>query len=266
MNEVILSNSAMPVVEDCGLLAASEPFYHMDRTADFDVLIYVKAGTIYVTENGTDYEINPGEAFFLKSGVHHYGKIEVQRGTTWYYFHFKNTAGQAEPEGQKFVLPKKLSGLEGGRIDRMIEQYIKFFWSEDVMKTLLVNHRFYALLSEFAEMGIENKKADSLSERICEYLISHYAEQFSAAKLEKHFFLSYKHMAAVFRHDMNTTMQQYHTKQRMSAAWRMLKSTLLPVSVIASRLGYKDPLYFSRCFHAVYGESPSACRRNGKYY
>ena len=88
------------------------------------------------------------------------------------------------------------------------------------------------------------------------------AEPFSAGKLEKHFFLSYKHMAAVFKKEKQLTLQQYHNKVRMTEACRLLKSTLLPVGEISKELGYPDMLYFSRCFHRFAGMSPTQYRKS----
>ena len=55
MNEVVISNHCVPLFSGCGLLVASECFYHADRTADFNVLIFVIEGCIFVTEVDTDY-------------------------------------------------------------------------------------------------------------------------------------------------------------------------------------------------------------------
>jgi len=65
LNELFLSNIAMPIVSSCDYLAASEPFFHADRITDFHVMIYVTDGCIHVTEGDTDYALSPGSLFFL---------------------------------------------------------------------------------------------------------------------------------------------------------------------------------------------------------
>ena len=106
---------------------------------------------------------------------------------------------------------------------------------------------------------MENKES-VLSERVCLWLDKHCGEPFSAEKLEREFFLSYKRLAAVFKRDKGVTMQQYHTERRMTIACYLLQSTLMPIGEIAGRLGYDDPLYFSKCFHSAYGVSPRSYR------
>ena len=86
--QIAISESDFPIVADCDCLRATEAFYHMDRVTDFCVMIYVTEGIMYVTEDGHDYEISPGEILFLKSGLRHYGRFETPRGTSWIYAHF----------------------------------------------------------------------------------------------------------------------------------------------------------------------------------
>ncbi|MCH5212557.1 MAG: helix-turn-helix transcriptional regulator [Oscillospiraceae bacterium] len=262
MNEIILSNSSMPVVEECGLIAASESFYHMDRIADFNVLLYVTDGTIHVTEDGTDYAVNTGELMFLKKGLHHWGRREIQKGTRWYFIHFYDGAEYESEFICRTKLPKMISGITESRIEQLIEQYIDLFYSGNEKIPWVSGIRMFELLMEIAYYGAEKNEPKGKSDKICDYLQKHYTEPFSAKVLEKEFFLSYKHMAAVFKKEKNMTMQEYHTNLRMNAACRWLTSTLMSVGEIAAKLGYSDALYFSRKFRESNGMSPSEYRRN----
>ena len=49
---ILLDGLHLPELIDCDILTASENFFHMDRTADFNVLICVTDGAMYVTEDG----------------------------------------------------------------------------------------------------------------------------------------------------------------------------------------------------------------------
>ena len=67
MNNVIINNLILPQVLEGGYYVASNPFYHVRRTANFHVMIFVTEGCIYVTEENKDYEIKSGQIVF-KSG------------------------------------------------------------------------------------------------------------------------------------------------------------------------------------------------------
>ncbi len=273
MNEIYFNNITMPVLSGCDLCAASEPFYHADRTVDFNVIIYVLEGVIYVTEDETDFEITEGELLILKSGLHHYGKIQIPKGTRWYFIHFyfeeneeipvfipdNSAIRQYEPVCFGAYLPKKITGLQGSEPERAIRDFIRYFHSTDEMKRWNINGKLAKLLSTLCFYG--KQQSLSLSDRICVFLSEHVSEQFSAERLEKHFFLSYKYMAAVFKREKGLTMQQYHNSIRMNTAQSYLKSTLMSVGEISSKLGFNDMLYFSRCFKSFSGMNPTEYRK-----
>ena len=279
MNSIILSSSVMPVLCGCDFLAAAEPFYHADRTADFHVMIYVTEGVIHVTEGETDYSVGAGELLFLKSGVRHYGKLPIPRGTKWFFVHF----GCAQTELPLFTpdsspipkytslesslrLPKHITGLSGSDTERDIAELIRRFHSEDPLRCWHLNAQLFALLSRIALTERSSAGSPTLSDRICSFLSEHMREPFSGGRISSEFYLSYKHIASVFKKEKGLTMQQYHTRLRMNEACRLLRSTLLPVGEIAAELGYQDMLYFSRCFSAVNGCSPTEYRRQTPIY
>lgn len=281
VNEIILTNNVMPVASGCGYFAAQEDFLHADRTADFNVLIYVTDGVIYVTEDSTDYEIRPGELLFLKSGIRHFGKRPVPKGTRWHFVHFylEENGKAAEnfvpdssplPQYEKIccttVLPKKLTVPYGSRLERLITGFTDHYGSSDPMKKWDINARLFELLTEAAFSSDEYKAKESLSDRIAHFLADNYDKPFSSEILERTFFLSYKHMAAVFKRERGTTMQQYHNAVKMNAACRLLVSTLMTVGEISAKLGYSDMLYFSRRFREFTGKSPTEYRKTKPVY
>ncbi|MBE5884421.1 MAG: helix-turn-helix domain-containing protein [Lachnospiraceae bacterium] len=276
MNELFLSNIAMPIVSSCDYLAASEPFFHADRITDFHVMIYVTDGCIHVTEGDTDYALSPGSLFFLKSGIRHYGRTEIARGTRWHYVHFyvdsisdkikKKVFSETRPLPLQVTLPKLLTDLTDSELERQILSFTEYFHSTEPQHKWNINQQFFTLLTEIASHDKGEGLPLNLTDRIAQYLTVHYEQPFSAAVLEHKFFLSYKHMAAVFKKEKQLTMQQYHTRVRMNIACKLLRSTLLPIGEISLKVGYSDMLYFSRCFHAHMGMSPTEYRRQPHTY
>lgn len=274
------NNTMLPVVNGCNVCVAPEPFYHADRILDFHVLLYVLEGTIYVTEEGIDYEVHAGELLFLKKGKRHFGKTEISKGTRWYFVHFyfeeqeslqeftveERTIEQGEILQSAIQLPKKLSHMENTEIIQKFAALVEYFHSNDMQKRWYMNTKLAELLSLIAFYGQTSPKKKSFSEQICDYLNEHVREAFSTKELEQNFYLSYKHMAAVFKREKGMTMQQYHTNLRMQEACKLLQSTLIPVGEISAGLGYSDMLYFSRCFHRFAGMSPTTYRKKAPDY
>ena len=280
MNEIIINSSAMPVLGGCDHLAAAEPFFHADRTADFHVLIFVTEGVIYVTEDDVDYTVGAGELLFLKSGVRHFGKTEIPRGTKWFFVHFTCDTDEFLPEFQPdsapipqysclrtmLMLPKYLTGLSGGEIENALSELCSYFHSDDRFKQWYINQKLFALLSRIALRKFKQDTTPKLSDKICTYLAEHMTEPFSAERLSSTFYLSYKRLAAVFKQEKSMTMQQYHTSLRMNEACRLLRSTLMSVGEVSAAVGFTDMLYFSRYFKEKTGYSPTEYRRLSKIY
>lgn len=280
MNEIIIANNSLPQLCGCGLFAASESFIHTDRVPDFCVLIYVIDGCIYVTEDDTDYEVNAGELLILKNGVHHFGKKKIQKGTKWIFVHFRISADcnaspfhpDASPLGAYdataeniLTLPKFLDNVSA-RFEKELKTFIEYAQSDDAYKKWFINQRLFLLLSSLAvsTQGFSNNL--TLSDRICRYLSDNISVPFNSENIEKRFYLSYKYMAHLFKKEKGVTMQQYHNSVRMDEACRLLCSTLMSIGEIADKLGFSDVLYFSRCFHAYTGKSPSAYRKDSARY
>lgn len=275
MNEIVLNNSTLPVTCGCDFCVSAEPFYHADRVVDFNVLIYVTEGEIFVTEEneGTqiDYHVLPNQLLFLKSGVRHFGKKPCPKGTSWFFIHFKTEdkpaaplnsfsepLKQYEPAEFSAVLPKT---LESEAIQPKLRELVEFFRSGEQHRVRWeINTRGFALLSELIEPNAQ-KKSPTKADEISIYLQKNINKPFSAAEIEQNLFLSYKYMASIFKREKGVTMQQFHSRLRMEEAQRLLRSTALSVGEISEKLGFSDMLYFSRCFHNFCGEAPTAYRR-----
>ncbi|MBQ7991042.1 MAG: helix-turn-helix transcriptional regulator [Oscillospiraceae bacterium] len=252
-----ISSLTLPICAAADELRAQEGFFHADRILPYYVCDYVEEGAIYVTEDDTDYAVTAGKMIFLEAGHRHFGKREIERGTHWFYVHFY--LADACPEGyageEGFTLPKMISPDDEtiGMIRSIAADFHVYGASARINGELLL------MLS-----SLMRSSDKCLSDRIAKFLASERDRTFSADALEKRFYLSYRHLAHVFRADKGMTMQQYHDGQKFAHAAALLRSTLLTVSEIARICGFSDALYFSRRFHRYMGVSPSVYRKNVK--
>lgn len=75
--------------------------------------------------------------------------------------------------------------------------------------------------------------------------------------------LSVFHFSRLFRETYGISPHRFIASERVSGASRLLRDTDLPISVIASRVGFSDPASFSRFFRQQTGETPTEHRRSG---
>ena len=254
---ITINNTSLPQLLDCNMLTASEGFYHMDRRAEFNVMIYVNEGKMFVTEEDRDYVINKGELLFLKNGLRHFGKYETCKGTSWLYAHF--TVSETGDEKMQLDLPKMARDNELKGIYKEFEELNLAFHSSDEVNNWLCNAKLYEFLVRLA-VG-ENTREITLTDKVKGFIGENIRKDFSVQLVKDSFFLSYSHLASVFKKETGLSMGQYHNKIRMEEACRLLRSTSMTVGEIASELGFSDMLYFSRRFHSYSGLSPTEYRR-----
>ena len=72
--------------------------------------------------------------------------------------------------------------------------------------------------------------------------------------------LSTSHFAAQFRERFGQSPARYLNWLRLERACELLKTTPLPISVIAARVGFASPSHFSKSFSQTYGATPTSHR------
>jgi AraC family transcriptional regulator of arabinose operon len=69
------------------------------------------------------------------------------------------------------------------------------------------------------------------------------------------------YFSTLFRRHMGISPQEYLMRYRMEQACRLLRDTALSVQEIGERVGYQEPLNFSRSFKRSVGLSPTEYRK-----
>ena len=109
---------------------------------------------------------------------------------------------------------------------------------------------------------VEIEAASALTpDRIESYLADHLSHPTDLAEIATHFGVSVATLCRFARTRCGRTVQKLHEDAKIEWAERLLASTRLSIAEIAFRVGYTDPLYFSRVFTRRVGQSPRS-RRN----
>ena len=99
--------------------------------------------------------------------------------------------------------------------------------------------------------------ADSLPQKIRQYIDSHYHLEITAETLSKRYGYTPSYINRIFKKDSGITPLQYVTALRMERAKELLL-TDIDIKKIAALTGYEDARYFSRVFKNETGLTPSA--------
>lgn len=97
-----------------------------------------------------------------------------------------------------------------------------------------------------------------------EYLNQNYQEDLRVTDIAAYCHCSVSCLSHLFNNYVGTSIPLYITKLRMDHAQNELTETSVPISVVAERVGFSDPNYFSRVFTRCVGLTPTQFRRSIK--
>lgn len=94
------------------------------------------------------------------------------------------------------------------------------------------------------------------------YLLDHLSEPLSLDKMARHFQISKAQLCREGKLQLGDTLQRSAEREKMAWACALLSDRSLPFSIseVSDRVGYNDPLYFSKVFKRHFGQSPRALR------
>lgn len=96
---------------------------------------------------------------------------------------------------------------------------------------------------------------EELVGKIKMYISNHLDRKLDRQEIAEHFYLSKDHLTHIFKKYTGESIVQYINIQKLNKARNMLRSTNIPVNIIASGVGFSDYAYFSRLFKKEFGIS-----------
>ena len=122
-------------------------------------------------------------------------------------------------------------------------------------------HGFYlTTVSAFLRESVSGRTA-AVSALVCSYIHGHLGEKLTRKSLSEQLFFSPDYLAKVFHAEMGITLGTYICSARLERAQDLLANTDMPISAIASELGYGNFSEFSFWFRQQLHITPSAYRK-----
>lgn len=127
----------------------------------------------------------------------------------------------------------------------------------------------YQTLSEiFKLIQTGKEKADNVEKEfisnIKNYICEHLTEALSIEEIADALHISYYYMCHLFKKQTNCTISAFRNEKRLEKAVRLLLETKKDVLTIALECGFQSASYFTKQFHKVMNQTPSAFRTANK--
>lgn len=104
--------------------------------------------------------------------------------------------------------------------------------------------------------GNEKRQVD----RVVEYIQNHLCDEIRRSDIADAVYLNSDYLSRLFRKETGMSLKEYILREKMKTAQAILRSTSLPVAVVAARVGFENYSYFSQAYKKVIGITPSAER------
>lgn len=105
------------------------------------------------------------------------------------------------------------------------------------------------------------QKQDDLIHQIKKYLANNYVSDWDLSELAALFYINSSYLSHIFKKKTGMTISLYIENLRIQNACKLLQDTSMPISEIATAVGYSDPNYFTKRFRKKTGISPGTYRK-----
>ena len=97
--------------------------------------------------------------------------------------------------------------------------------------------------------------------QVMEYITQNYSEVITSRSVADYLYMNNSYFCRLFHKNFGTNFSLYLQTYRIEKAKSLLKYTQMPVSAVASAVGFSDFSYFSKIFKRDCGLSPSEYRK-----
>lgn len=232
---------------------------------DFYEVMHVRAGRGWHRVNGEQLLLEPGLVVFVRAAdVHSFVSIGGKRleilntafpSATWRGL--LELAGLADAAGwTRPPMPVIISdhGELAGSAEALLTAFYRSPSKLELLEFLLA---VASLLRERAPAGDRQPKWLA---RACSAMDGEDNLRGGLPRFIQLAAVSPSHLARTMKQFHGCTPVQFVVQRRLALAAAALASSMEPINLIASRLGFRSHAYFSRCFREAYGVTPREYR------
>ena len=161
---------------------------------------------------------------------------------------------------------QRIFGITGGADDYIVNHFHTVYVKINIIHLLQVRQKFRErLLEKLRDNKLllsEPEKVESIDDaflrKFAEQIEAVYADpEYNVEKLSETLGLSRGHLHRKIKELTGTAPVEFLRTYRLNKATQLLRQNAYTVSEVAYRTGFSSPAYFSKCFKAVYGVTPT---------
>ncbi|WMZ71246.1 helix-turn-helix domain-containing protein [Staphylococcus pseudintermedius] len=263
----MIETLALPLIGTFIDRVAHKRLLMIGQSISTGILLLLFAFTETLTYNQKKYTLKPGDLFLLCRGMNVHYESTLDEPWTYYWvgfsgklvFDYLNRTSLYETR----VIQNQPTNTIRQIIYRMCQRSIEYATenSDDIQHMRDLYELLYELHQHFPKPFhvVKNERYSNVREAI-RYINDNYMHAISINDVAKHVNVSRSYLYKMFKKHIDQSPQHYLIHIRMYHASQLFKETDLQSQEIADRVGYKDPLLFSRAFKKHFGVTATQYR------
>lgn len=286
MNYVVADNTYPLQFISCGNLISQNNFVHLRRITEDFVFIFVKEGTLFITQGKQKYALSTNQTLLLIPGIEHFGHKPCEGYLSYYWVHFKITNSNyqiyTESELKKkielwdanpsithtlknYIIPEVSKLISDTRVTLLFVQMLDFAKRDNFSITHRMHYSLSLLMIEFSEeaFGQSYKFKEELPvnlTEIIEWICANYEQDITVASLSEQFGYNPNYLSSLFKKFTGYSIIPYINHFRISVSKNLLVNRNLKIYTIAKMCGFQDEKHFMKIFKRYESITPSQYR------
>lgn len=229
--------------------------------------IYIISGSLNLRIENSEITLTAGQLAIISPEQMHYGTSGID-GVTYYAIMFDiNHFNFPLPAVKTLLSPiaeKQISfstQTNHPEIITLLESIISFSQSDDPNDNLIIVGKIYELIALLYRYCLAHKdpsyNQDDRFRNVLDYINIHFNENISSETLSRQFGYSISYFCRHFKKITGLSPMIYIRILRLEHAEQLLRAQKLSCGEIASRCGFSDVSYFTKCFKTHFNLTPT---------
>ena len=232
------------------------------------VLHIVESGTGVFEMDGHQYHLSGGEAFLIPPSVEAWYEADMDNPWTYRWVGFEGMTAEEVIHVSGFSREnpvRRIHCMENAAkyIDAMVRTN-KLVFENELKRNGLLMLLFSDLITDNRDACLREGKLlpshrypnSVYVEHAVDYIAANFDKRLKINELADRIGVNRSYLTSSFKKSLGCSPQEYLMNLRIEKAKTLLKNGDIQVSEVAVRVGYGDPLAFSKVFKARTGRSP----------
>ena len=254
-------------IDECGIEIGTPNTGYQYGVSKSAVLHVVMSGSGTFTYDGITHHLQAGDLFLLRRGMHVHYQSSLDDPWIYYWVGFSGQLTIDYLSRTQLADTPVIQDVDTTAVSHLVEQMCHTARDYSVESADDIQHmrELFDLLYTLYQIAPkpfqqqENEMYSNVREAI-RFMNRSYMHPITIEQVARHVNMSRSYLYKIFKRNLDQSPQSYLMQLRMFQAAKLLKETSLQSQEIAMRVGYKEPLMFSKAFKKFFGINATTYR------